>query len=60
MLLSLGDIDRASACGACVRRAGLARAEKSLGAGRQECLRHVGRREVTDSSATDGAGFYSL
>jgi hypothetical protein len=32
---------RASACGACVRRAGLARAEKSLGAGRQECLRHV-------------------
>jgi hypothetical protein len=33
---------RASACGACVRRAGLARAEKSLGAGRQECLRHVG------------------
>src|SRR5580698_5786836 len=32
----------ASACGACVRRAGLARAEKSLGAGRHECPRHVG------------------
>jgi len=31
-----------AASGACVRRAGLARAEKSLGAGRQECLRHVG------------------
>ena len=41
---------RASACGACVRRAGLARAEKSLGAGRQECPRHVGF-EVGHASA---------
>src|SRR5580698_6916447 len=32
---------RESACGPCVRRAGLARADKSLGAGRHECPRHV-------------------
>jgi hypothetical protein len=42
---------RASACGAYVRRAGLARAEKSLGAGRHECPRHFGNYVVTEQFA---------